>query len=1267
MPDRTIARLTAAVAIILLAAVSAPRLQLDYLPRVDEPELLAVLRIQGAVADPMEITNRWIVPMESAVRSLGKITAIRTRVSVDGATVQVRMRRGTDVEAKAARLASDLARLRAQLPAGSILSVFPSDQRGSQPAMVVAITGRHAAAQAERVADTIRTARGVRDVQLFGSDERLTDIRLLPGAPETITAPAVVNSVRAGLAPSNLGFVGGSRAQPVVGAPATTRVEDLPIRSGDAILPLRTVAGISTSTSGPDAVARVAGRPATLLSIFRDDEISLFTFERSVTEKIGNLTGLTAEILWSDGRELRAMLGRGAVAAAIASLLLAIVGYMLGGWRGLFLAAYVPLAAALFVNLAGFLSIRVDASTVVTIAIAMAGLAPFAAWRISSPVRPRFVVVAVFFAVMLPIAVTFAGGSIQTILRQSSWSFVAGAVAASLAIALLPTAGRKRLPFARPVRMLLRHSAGMVLAVTAATLFLLSYFGNRLDPRVESAAEPGRLVIRLTLPAGTTLAQTIAALERVEKPLAAAEEIERFWTFAGAGWANTIVEVKAGWRSGPQGGLFRSRLRHSLPFTSGMVSIVDSQDGTTGGSSRDLEERPFTDEDASIYRFLIKGTDARTVQATFEALASDLARREIRRGFVSTGWPPDTPILELRPRATTLPQRARSAAAEIAQQSTPPRVWTLPNGMAARVVPPGGSDSDETIPQRADLFARLYAGSTVAELFDVRTSLMPGGATRELGRFVLPVTVNVPGFGESRIPKREEIDRAIAAMALPAGVTIERPSLAKWTFSRTKLRAFLLAAMLPAMLLAAAAIVLSSMPAAAVGIAVSVTGISFVSPLLMLGGAGVDERTLFATGCAACCTAAVTVALLARIGRRTSTTYRAVRRFAMPAVLASVAAVVMLAILAADDRGARDGWGNPLRAAAVTLLISTAAGALAGPAVVLLQRDLVRRRSRVVKEMAKPATWREGGPAHIEIRSVSKRYRGGFRALRQVSVELTPGVVGLLGPNGAGKTTLLRILTGLLLPTRGQISYRGVPVNETNLSEYRRMIGFLPQEFNAYAGMTAAGFLDYWALERGIEDRVARQRQIEDLLAAVGLEDDANRRVRDFSGGMRQRIGIARALIGDPPLLVVDEPTTGLDLESRLRFRALMKSLARGRIVVLSTHIASDVEATATRLILLSRGTLIWDGTPEALIANAAGRVFETVVSDADARALSRQYRLTYRVRVADGVRVRGVIADRGSLPGAAVEASLEEAYLAAMPGERIVHSGAFRFLYAPS
>jgi ABC-type multidrug transport system ATPase subunit len=261
----------------------------------------------------------------------------------------------------------------------------------------------------------------------------------------------------------------------------------------------------------------------------------------------------------------------------------------------------------------------------------------------------------------------------------------------------------------------------------------------------------------------------------------------------------------------------------------------------------------------------------------------------------------------------------------------------------------------------------------------------------------------------------------------------------------------------------------------------------------------------------------------------------------------------------------------------------------------------------------------------------------------------------LLGPNGSGKTTLLRNLCGLLEPSRGQVLFRGVPVEAGNLPSYRRLVGFLPQDFNAYEGFTAEQFLNYWALERGLGPK-ARRREVERLIVQVGLEEAAKRKVRDFSGGMRRRIGIARSLLGDPPILIVDEPTTGLDVESRNRLRESLLSVAGERIILFSTHIASDVAAAASRILLLHQGRLLYDGSATGLLDAAGGRVFETLLDDKELREFSQHYRITTRVRTLEGVRVRAVTFGDQELAGDLVVPNLEEAYLAMLgeqPGSR--------------
>jgi ABC-type multidrug transport system ATPase subunit len=333
--------------------------------------------------------------------------------------------------------------------------------------------------------------------------------------------------------------------------------------------------------------------------------------------------------------------------------------------------------------------------------------------------------------------------------------------------------------------------------------------------------------------------------------------------------------------------------------------------------------------------------------------------------------------------------------------------------------------------------------------------------------------------------------------------------------------------------------------------------------------------------------------------------------------------------------------------------------ALAASALLVTPLRLAAARSRErdpeeVRRLRRPPVWHAGEKPSLAVHSLVKIYgqgvgagAKGFRALSGVTFDLGPGIVGLLGPNGAGKTTLLRILTGLLEPTRGAVCFHGVPISADNLAEYRRRIGFLPQEFNAYPGFTAEQFLDHWGLERGMKDTRQRRAEIDRLLHDVGLAEHAGRKVRDFSGGMRQRIGIARALLGSPPILIVDEPTTGLDVESRARFRQILLETAGERIVLFSTHIASDVEAAAVRLLLLYRGQLCFDGTPEELVSRARGRVFRTVVADSDLGELSHLYRVTARVRILEGIQVRAVARPGEALAGDPVEPDLEEAYLA--------------------
>lgn len=278
--------------------------------------------------------------------------------------------------------------------------------------------------------------------------------------------------------------------------------------------------------------------------------------------------------------------------------------------------------------------------------------------------------------------------------------------------------------------------------------------------------------------------------------------------------------------------------------------------------------------------------------------------------------------------------------------------------------------------------------------------------------------------------------------------------------------------------------------------------------------------------------------------------------------------------------------------------------------------------------------------SRLEIRDVGKRY-GDLWALRDVTLEVDRGVVGLLGPNGAGKSTLMRILATISRPTRGEVRWEGRPLSD-DPDRLRRVLGYLPQSFGVYPKLTAREFLRYLAAAKGL----SADRRIDDLLSLVGLREASGRKLETYSGGMRQRVGIAQALLNDPELLIVDEPTVGLDPEERARFRGLLSELGGDRIVLLSTHIVSDVEAAAGRIAVLDEGRLRADGPAEELLAAVDGRVWELVVAGDRLADLRSRYPVASAAHRADGTHVRLVAAGRPASDAEAAAPTLEDAYL---------------------
>ncbi|TDC77463.1 ABC transporter ATP-binding protein [Streptomyces hainanensis] len=281
----------------------------------------------------------------------------------------------------------------------------------------------------------------------------------------------------------------------------------------------------------------------------------------------------------------------------------------------------------------------------------------------------------------------------------------------------------------------------------------------------------------------------------------------------------------------------------------------------------------------------------------------------------------------------------------------------------------------------------------------------------------------------------------------------------------------------------------------------------------------------------------------------------------------------------------------------------------------------------------------------LELIDISKVYRGGKRSLDGVTMHVRAGLLGLLGPNGAGKSSLMRIAATVTRPSSGRVMFEGSDA-VARPEPLRAALGYLPQDFGVYPRLTAREFLSYLAAAKGIRARDARVR-IDELLHLVNLTEVAGRALGGYSGGMLRRVGIAQSLLTDPRVLIVDEPTAGLDPEERVRFRNLLNELAADRAVLLSTHIVSDVESVASDIAVLAGGRLVARGLPEDLLRTVAGRVWEVTVPAEHAASLQAGHLVSRTTRTRDGLRLR-LLASGPPVPDAeAVRPGLEDAYLA--------------------
>ena len=279
----------------------------------------------------------------------------------------------------------------------------------------------------------------------------------------------------------------------------------------------------------------------------------------------------------------------------------------------------------------------------------------------------------------------------------------------------------------------------------------------------------------------------------------------------------------------------------------------------------------------------------------------------------------------------------------------------------------------------------------------------------------------------------------------------------------------------------------------------------------------------------------------------------------------------------------------------------------------------------------------------LELKQVSKTFKN-KTAVQDVSICLKHGVYGLLGENGAGKTTLMRMLCGILKPTQGVIHCDGMPILQMG-GEYRRLLGYLPQDFGYYGDFSALRFLNYMAALKALPEEYAKNR-IDELLEMVDLSKEKKNKLKTFSGGMLRRVGIAQALLNDPEILVLDEPTSGLDPGERVRFRNIISSLGKNRLVILSTHIVSDIEYIADKIMIMKNGQIMLAGDEPQILKEAEGCVWKCVVPEKQVDSMDRKYVISNLRNQANQVELRIVSTQKPSEDAEPVEVTLEDAYL---------------------
>lgn len=284
---------------------------------------------------------------------------------------------------------------------------------------------------------------------------------------------------------------------------------------------------------------------------------------------------------------------------------------------------------------------------------------------------------------------------------------------------------------------------------------------------------------------------------------------------------------------------------------------------------------------------------------------------------------------------------------------------------------------------------------------------------------------------------------------------------------------------------------------------------------------------------------------------------------------------------------------------------------------------------------------------HLSIQNLNKTYANGVKAINNISLEIGTGMFGLLGPNGAGKSSLMKTVVGLQKPDSGQISFDGVDVLADSIA-IKQHLGFLPQDFGVYPKTSAYNLLDHLATLKGVTNTADRKEQVLALLEKVNLYQHRKKEVHTFSGGMRQRFGVAQALLGNPKIVIVDEPTAGLDPEERNRFNSLLSEIGEDIIIILSTHLVEDVRNLCSQMAVMNNGTVLAQGNPEQLIAQLNGKIWQKQVTKAEVEVYKKDHQVISSQFVAGKMGIR-LLSDAAPVGFSPVAPTLEDVYFATL------------------